>query len=112
MTAKNNLTTQSSSSALLIKRMLISAAIGLVLVLSFVLAVKNPNPEWGQYWMIRPLIVTPLFSSLAGLGNHFLDSLRNQGGSKKIFATILTVILYLFVLWFATIAGLGGTLWD
>lgn len=111
MTAKTNLS-QSSVSALLIKRVLIGAAIGLVIILFFVLGVKNPLPEWGQYWMVRPLIITPLAGAAAGVCNHLLDYLRNQGGSKKIIANILMVLIYLIGLWMGTILGLDGTLWD
>lgn len=108
MTAKNNLTTQ----PLLIKRALIGVAIGLTIILFFVLGFNNPKPEWGQYWMVRPIIVTPIVVALAGACTSFLDSLRYQGGAKRIIAYVLTGLIYLFGLWFGTIAGLAGTLWD
>lgn len=108
MTANNNLSTQ----PLLIKRALIGAAIGLVIILFFVLGVNNPKPEWGQYWMVRPIIVTPIVVTLAGASTYFLDALRYQGGTKRIIAYILTGLIYLFGLWIGIIAGLGGTLWD
>jgi hypothetical protein len=111
MTAKNNLTTPLNT-AVLVRRMLIGAAIGLVIILFFVLGTKNPQPEWGKYWMVRPLIITPLAGAMAGLCNYFLDSLRNQGGSKKIIANILMVLIYAIGLWMGTILGLDGTLWD
>ncbi|RYU97104.1 potassium transporter KefB [Emticicia agri] len=112
MTAKNNLTAQPSNSALLIKRVLTGAAIGLALIALFILPIKTPHPEWGPYWMVRPFIVTPLAGALAGLCNHLLDFLRNQGGSKKILANVLMVIIYLIGLWMGMVAGLDGTLWD
>lgn len=108
MTAKDNLT-----QSLLSRRILTGAAIGLVLILVFVIpGLKNAPAEWGQYWIIRPLIVTPLFGALAGYINHVLDFLRKEGGSKKILANVLAVIIYAILLWSGTIAGLGGTMWD
>lgn len=112
MTAGNNLT-RPSGKELLIKRVLTGAAIGLVLISIFVIpSLKNAPAEWGKYWMIRPLIVTPLFGVLAGCCNHALDFLRKEGGAKKIVANILAVLVYVLVLWFGTVAGLGGTMWD
>ncbi|RFS14358.1 potassium transporter KefB [Emticicia sp. C21] len=108
MTAKNNLTMQH----LVIKRALIGAAIGLVVISCFILSVNNPKPEWGQYWMIRPFIVTPLVVALAGICTSFLASLGNNGGIKRIIAYTLTILIYFFSLWFGIVAGLGGTLWD
>lgn len=108
MTAKDNLT-----QPLLSRRLLTGAAIGLIVILVFVIpSLKNAPSEWGQYWMIRPLIVTPLFGALAGYSNHLLDFLRKEGGSKKILANILAVIGYIVLLWMGTIAGLGDTMWD
>ncbi len=108
MTAKNNFTTQ----LLLIKRALIGAIIGLVIILFFVLGADNPKPEWGHYWMVRPIIVTPIIVALAGASTYFLDPMRYAGGARRIIAYILTGLIYLFGLWFGIIAGLGGTLWD
>ncbi len=108
MTAKDNLT-----QSLLSRRILTGAAIGLVLILVFVIpSLKNAPAEWGQYWMIRPLIVTPLFGAVAGYCNHVLDFMRKEGGSKRLLTNVLTVIIYAIVLWFGTIAGLGDTMWD
>ena len=108
MTAKDNLT-----KPLLRRRILIGAAIGLVVILVFVIpSLKNAPAEWGQYWMIRPLIVTPLFGALAGFINHVLDFLRKDGGSKKIVANVLAVLAYVVLLWMGTVAGLGDTMWD
>ncbi|MBA4849586.1 potassium transporter KefB [Emticicia sp. BO119] len=112
MTAKNNLTAQGSQTNLLVKRVLLGAALGLAIILFFVLITKNPKPEWGKYWMIRPLIITPLAGAMAGVCNHLLDALRNQGGSKKLIASILMIVIYLIGLWLGTVLGLDGTLWD
>lgn len=112
MTVKNNLS-ESYNRSLLSRRLFIGAAIGLAIILVFVIpGLKSAPAEWGQYWMIRPLIVTPLFGVLAGYSNHLLDFLRKEGGSKKILANILAILIYAVVIWFGIIAGLGGTMWD
>ncbi|WP_337044294.1 potassium transporter KefB [Emticicia sp. 17c] len=112
MTEKNNFTTQPFNTPLLIKRVLIGAAIGLVIILSFVLRVKTPHPDWGQYWLIQPLLVTPMAGAAAGVCNHFLDFLRNEGKTQRIVANILAVIIYIIGLWMGIVLGLHGTMWN
>ena len=112
MTAKNNLTTESTNKALLVKRVLIGTSIGLALILTFVLRVDNPKAEWGQFWIIRPLIITPLAGAAAGLCNHLLDILRKEGEGKKLLANVLAVIIYVVGLWLGVVLGLAGTLWN
>jgi peptidoglycan biosynthesis protein MviN/MurJ (putative lipid II flippase) len=112
MTAKNNLTTDAFNSALLFRRALIGLAIGLAVILFFVLRVDPKHPDWGQYWLIQPLVVTPLAGAAAGVCNHLLDFLRNQGSTKKIIANILAVLIYIVGLWMGIVLGLHGTMWN
>lgn len=112
MTAKNNLTTQGFNTSLLIKRALIGTAIGLAVILFFVLRVSPNHPDWGQYWLIQPLLVTPLAGAAAGVCNHFLDFLRIQGSTHKIIANILAVLIYIVGLWMGIVLGLHGTMWN
>lgn len=112
MTAKNNLTTVSFNSTLFLKRVLIGTAIGLAVILFFVLRVNPNHPDWGQYWLVQPLIVTPLAGAAAGACNHFLDFLRKQGASQKIVANVLAVLIYIVGLWMGIVLGLHGTMWN
>ncbi|GAB3503157.1 potassium transporter KefB [Emticicia fontis] len=112
MTANNNLSSNSFNTSLLIKRVLIGTAIGLVTILFFVLRVNPNHPDWGQYWLAQPLIITPLAGAAAGVCNHFLDFLRNEGGNKKILANILAVLIYIVGLWMGIVLGLSGTMWN
>jgi peptidoglycan biosynthesis protein MviN/MurJ (putative lipid II flippase) len=112
MTAKNNLTSQGFNTALFIKRVLIGSAIGLAVILFFLLRVNPNHPDWGQYWLVQPLIVTPLAGAAAGVCNHFLDFLRIQGSSQKIIANILAVLVYIVGLWMGIVLGLHGTMWN
>ena len=68
MTQANNSTSQPSQVSL-IKRMLVGAGIGLLLISLFLLSAGEPNPEWGKLWMIRPLIIVPLAVAMGGLCN-------------------------------------------
>ncbi|RYU97102.1 potassium transporter KefB [Emticicia agri] len=112
MTAKNNLSAQNFNTPLLIRRVLIGTAIGLAVILFFVLRVNPNHPDWGQYWLVQPLIVTPLAGAAAGVCNHFLDFLRVQGSTQKIIANILAVLIYLVGLWMGIVLGLHGTMWN
>ena len=112
MTQTNNLTTRPIHPVSLGKRMLLGAGIALILISIFLLPIKDPKPEWGTLWMIKPLIMVPLAGALGGVFYYFMDHLRYQGGWKKIFAILLGMIGYIIALWLGTVLGLNGTLWD
>jgi hypothetical protein len=109
---QTNLSTQPVSRALLVRRMLVGAAIALIVILTFVLRAGTPNPEWGKLWMIRPLVVTPLAGGVGGLVYHLMDHVRSRGGWQKVLANVLSVIIYVFGLWMGIVLGLEGTLWN
>ncbi len=44
--------------------MLIGALAGLGIICFFVFSVDHPNPEWPQYWRVKPLLVTPLAGAI------------------------------------------------
>jgi H+/Cl- antiporter ClcA len=101
-----------STGGQLIKRMLIGAIIALVLISLFLYGVNNPKPEWGKFWMLRPLLIVPFAGAMGGLFYHLLEKFRNKGGWWKILAILASVIGYIIILWLGTILGLDGTLWD
>jgi hypothetical protein len=112
MTAQNNLPTASIHPVSFVKRMLLGAGIALVLIILFLAPVHNPNPDWGKFWMVKPLIVVPLAGAMGGLFYFFMDRMRYHGGWKKVLANIVSLIAYIFVLWIGTVLGLNGTLWN
>lgn len=112
MTQQNHSATKSIHPVPLSKRMLLGAAIALTLITILLAGVNAPNPEWGKFWMIRPLVIVTLAGAMGGLFFYFMDHLRYQGGWKKAVAIILSLLVYLFGLWIGTILGLSGTLWD
>jgi cytochrome bd-type quinol oxidase subunit 2 len=98
--------------ASLVKRMLIGAAIGFVLISLFLFSAGEGNPAWGKFWMIRPLIMTPFAGAMGGLCNYYIMHIAKQRGVNKIWAIILSVIVFIFGLWIGTILGLDDTWWD
>lgn len=110
MTQNNSLTTQPIQPDLLGKRMLIGAGIGLLIISLFVFGVNDPDPTWGKFWRVRPLIVVPFAGAMGGLCNYFI--FRRLVGVNKIIPAILSAIVFLFGLWIGIILGLDGTLWD
>ena len=94
------------------KRMLIGWLIGLVIISSFVFRVHDPDPAWGRFWIIRPLIVTPLAASFGFLSFFLKDYIKPISDTGKIAVFILSRVSFLIALWMGIILGLDGTLWN
>lgn len=82
-------------------------AIGLLLG-----SVKHPKPEWGEFWMIRPLLVVPISGAAGGVLFYVIRRLLNLGTVSKIIGVFLGAFVYIISLWLGTVMGLDGTLWD
>jgi hypothetical protein len=111
MTQSNNSTSQPHQVSL-VKRMLVGAGIGLLLISLFLLSAGESNPEWGKLWMIRPLIIVPLAGATGGLCNYFIVHFHSQVGVNKTIAMILSVIVFITGLWLGIVLGLDGTMWN
>jgi hypothetical protein len=92
--------------------MLIGAGIGLLLISVFIFPEDDPRPEWGKFWMIRPLIVVPFAGALGGLCNYFILQYRSLVGINKAVAIIISAIVFFIGIWMGIVLGLDGTLWD
>ena len=112
MTKRNHLTTSPIHPASLVKPMLLGAGIALTVITIFLLGVREPNPEWGKLWMLRPLIIVPLAGAMGGAFFFLMDYQRQRGNWSKILTYLLSLIGFLFVLWIGIVLGLDGTLWD
>ncbi len=97
---------------LIAKRMIVGAAIALILISALLLTIKNANPAWGKLWFLKPLVVVPLAGAMGGLFYHLMESLRKRVGWNNIIITTISILVYLFILWAGTILGLDGTLWN
>ena len=112
MTQANNLPAKPNYPASLNLRVLQGALVGLVLILFFILQVRHPRPEWGRFWMIQPLVVTPLAGAMVGLYFHLMRYFRDQEGWKKALGITFTLIGCFIGLWMGIVLGLSGTLWN
>ena len=112
MTRKISLTIEQINRKSLIKRMLLGAAIGLFFISIFLYSVKKPDPNWGKFWMIRPLIIVPLAGAFGSLSFYLKDFLGSQSSWKNVLTIIFSSVAFIIVLWIGIILGLDGTLWD
>lgn len=111
MTQANHSTTHTLQPSLG-KRMLIGAGAGLALISLLLFSVKEPNPDWGALWMIRPLIVVSFAGAMAGLCNYYIFYFRSMVGINKAVALFISVMVSIIGLWMGFILGLDGTLWN
>lgn len=111
MTPKDNSTSQLHEASI-IKRMVVGAGIGLLLISLFLISAGQPDPEWGNLWRIKPLIIVPLAGAMGGLCNYFIVHFHHLAGVNKTIALILSVIVFVIGLWLGVVLGLDGTYWD
>jgi hypothetical protein len=111
MTLKNYSVPQIKTNSI-IKRMLIGTAIGFALISLMVFSVDEPNPGWGKFWMIRPLIITPLAGAFGMLCFYLKDFVRPASALMRLVVILLSLIGFIIALWMGTVLGLDGTLWN
>jgi hypothetical protein len=94
--------------------MLLGAGIALILIEIFIyVGEQKSHPDWGNLWMVRPLIIVPMAGALGGLFFYFINNLPFfKSGWKRAIGVILGLIGYIVTLWIGTILGLSGTWWD
>jgi hypothetical protein len=107
-----NLTKKPLFTDRLAKRMMIGAAIGLVMVSFFVIVAGKGRPEWGDYWRIKPLLLTPVLGAIVGLCYDVTEPLRQIKGWIGTLFFVLSLLGYAIGLWMGLILGLNGTLWN
>lgn len=112
MTQGNESQNQPIHTASVGKRMLQGAGIALILIVVFLLSAGEPDPGWHRLWMVKPLLIVPLAGALGGVFYYNMDHLRCQGGWREALAYILSLVVYLIVLWLGIVLGLNGTMWD
>lgn len=109
---KQNIQTNPKTSSMSITTpMLIGAGVGFLLISLFVFGLDSPDPEWGKYWIIRPLIVTPLAGAVGGAFYYFMDYQSSKGMNRTV-AVLLSLVVFLVGLWMGTVLGLAGTMWN
>ncbi len=110
MTQSNNPTSQPHQISWIIP-VLVGAGIAFLAISFFVFGVDAPNPAWGKFWMIRPLIITPLAGAMGGAFYAFMDYQSSRGFNRTV-AILLSLVVYAIGLWMGTVLGLAGTMWN
>jgi hypothetical protein len=78
--------------------MAMGAIPGLILISVIFMGTGEPDPSWGKYWMIKPLIMPALAGSCAGGFLYFSNHLRKQLGWNTTLVSILGGLMYLMSL--------------
>ena len=102
---------QTQTNPLSVTPVIVGAGIGFLAISFFVFGVDNPDPEWGKYWMVRPLIVTPLTGAIGGVFYNFMNYQISKGFNRT-FGITLSIIVFLVGIWLGTVMGLAGTMWN
>lgn len=110
MTQAKNSTSQLVVS--LSRRMKIGGSIGILLFLFLLSTVKQSNPEWGQFWMLRPMIVLAFAGAMGGLCNYFIMYYHSQYNINRFVAMFISVLVFIVGLWMGIVLGFNGTLWN
>jgi hypothetical protein len=95
-----------------ITRMLIGALIGLAIISLFIFSIDGPNPAWGDYWRVKPLIITPLVSAFGFLSFYLKEYINPKSDAGKIVVFLISTLAFVVALWLGTVLGLDGTLWN
>lgn len=97
----------------LIKFGLAGAGLGLVLASAAVWSIEEPRLEWGNYWMIRPMLVLPV---IMAIGFFFTRLLWFFSSEKTVIlkTTLRTAAIVgaLVSMWMGFILGFVGTIWN
>lgn len=112
MTSKDELHDKPIHAASVGIRMAQGAGMAFILIVLFLGSAGEGDPDWPRFWMIRPLIIVSLAGALGGVFYYNMDHLRDLGGWRKALANVLSLLVYLLVLWLGTVLGLDGTWWD
>jgi hypothetical protein len=96
----------------LLKRLGIGALFGFGFISLFVFGVDDVDPEWGKYWQVRPLIVTPLFGAIGSLAFYLRDIFPTKSVLAGTLILVASVIVFIMTIWVGIVVGLDGTMWD
>jgi hypothetical protein len=91
---------------------MIGAAIGLAIISLLVFDVNEPNPDWGIYWRVKPLILTPIIAGFGFLSFFLKEYIMPKSDAGKIIVFLISTIAFVISLWMGTVLGLNGTLWN
>jgi len=91
----------------LIIRVLQGAAIALLLMTLFFF---GDGGAWDFGFRVYfPMITASIGGGFGGLFYYLMSPMRYHGGSKKVLANIICLIVYLLALWISSVAGFAVT---
>lgn len=88
------------------------AVLALVLISILVFTVPNPNLAWGNFWFIKPLVITPFITSIGGVCFYFINTKKTNSKFLNLLLFLSSALILLFFIWIGTVLGLDGTLWN
>lgn len=94
------------------RKLLTGAIIGLVVISLFVFSVNDPDPAWGNYWRVRPLIITPIIAAFGMLAFLLKDLVGPKRPVMRLVIFLLSLFGFIVALWLGIVLGLDGTLWN
>ena len=112
MTHPNSMIPFSFHVTSLTKGVVIGGLIALVLISLFLLGASNPPPAWGEFWMIKPLIIVPLAGAAGGAFFSIVAPFHYRSTWKKALALLVCLLVFMIGLWLGTVLGLNGTYWN
>jgi hypothetical protein len=111
MKPSNQLLKQPFSLGSFINPALAGAAIGFILIGLFLAGTPASKPEWGQFWMLRPLIIVPLAGAAGGASFKLLSGLILQPVWARVLLNFFGALIFIISLWLGSVLGLVGTYW-
>lgn len=109
---QNRSNKQSISTPVVAKCMGIGAGVALALITLFLVPVNDPDPAWGRYWMVRPMIVVPFAGAMGGLFFYMATHVCRREGWPVVWGYLVGLVVCIIGLWLGFVLGLDGTLWD
>ena len=112
MTTVHNQTASPIHPGSLTKRMIQGAFIGLIIISAFLISAGQGKAEWGNWWMVKPLLMQPFAGAVGGAVYYYFDELRSKGGWSRIMADLFSLIIFIIGMWMGSVLGLNGTYWN
>lgn len=104
--------TRNISPKSLFRHLISGWATGLLITTLMILSADEFKPEWGEWWMLRPLIITPLAAAAGMLAFYLKVYFKPAGTISKTAIFLISLLLFLIALWLGIVLGFDGTLWN
>ena len=96
----------------LLRHLISGWAIGISITTLIILSADEHKPEWGNWWMLKPLLITPLAAAAGMLAFYLKRFFRRNSNITRIGVFLTSLLLFLLGLWMGIVLGFDGTLWN